>query len=377
MSSFETLQARLNDRQIPALDGVRALAVLLVIFYHFGFMRVPGGHGVMIFFVLSGFLITWLLLKENEQDGTVSLKGFYLRRILRIFPAFYGYWFFVAGLLWLTGKPILWPHAWSSFFYVSNYYSALHQHPENVFSHTWSLAIEEQFYLLWPVLFIWWRRSLTRLVSGLSALIGAVWIYRVALCLIFDASRSYIYSAFETRLDHLMVGCLLAVLLKRGTFKPLWERACAHAALPLLTVGLILASIFLGGAHIYRYRDIFGYAVEPLLIAVLIMQLVSLSATPWWSWIDARPLKFLGRISYSLYLYQQIAIHPVKHALAAYPVVVQLGAAICVTLLMAVISYYLVEQPFLRLKKLLAGERARKATRPDAGTQAESLVVSP
>ncbi|HMB27009.1 MAG TPA: acyltransferase, partial [Blastocatellia bacterium] len=142
------LQSKLSLSHIPALDGIRAIAVFLVIFYHFGFAWAPGGLGVTMFFVLSGFLITWLLLKENGKYGDVSLKGFYLRRVLRIFPAFYVYWTALVFLLLLKGKDVLWPHAISSFFYVSDYYNAILGDPNNGFSHTWSLAIEEQFYLL-------------------------------------------------------------------------------------------------------------------------------------------------------------------------------------------------------------------------------------
>src|SRR6266545_3183390 len=144
------LQDSLTSTHIPALDGMRAVAVFLVIFYHFGFDWVPGAHGVMIFFVLSGFLITRLLLLENEKFGRISLKAFYLRRVLRIFPAFYCYWGILVAFLLLTGKQILWPHAWSALSYLSNYYVALNGDPNNGFSHTWSLGIEEQFYLLWP-----------------------------------------------------------------------------------------------------------------------------------------------------------------------------------------------------------------------------------
>ena len=376
MNPFETLQARLNGKTIPALDGVRAIAVFLVIVYHFGFAQVPGGHGVMMFFVLSGFLITWLLLRENERDGNISLKGFYARRILRIFPAFYVYWLLAIAYPLATGKQAPWPHAWSAFFYVSNYYSALHRQVEDSFSHTWSLAIEEQFYLLWPVLFILWRRNLTRMTTGLVTIIGAVWIYRAALCLVFNADQSYIYSATDTRFDHLMIGCLLAVLIKRGALKPFWERTCAHAALPLVTIALLSASIFLGGAYVYRYRDVVGFALEPLLIAVLIVQFVNLSATPLWSWLDSRAVGFLGRISYPLYLYQQITLYPARRILAAYPVIVQLGAAICLTIIMATISYYVVERPFLKLKNRRAKARERKMGQGSESGQVKELLAS-
>lgn len=136
MSLPTRLESKLTQSHIPALDGLRALAVFLVIVAHFGFVMVPGAHGVMIFFVLSGFLITWLLLKENERYGAVSLAAFYKRRTLRIFPAFYVYWVLMIALLVGTGRAVPWPHAWSALFYTSNYYSAIHGDPNNGFSHT-------------------------------------------------------------------------------------------------------------------------------------------------------------------------------------------------------------------------------------------------
>lgn len=368
------LQARLSAPHLPALDGLRAVAVFLVIFYHFGFDRVPGAHGVMIFFVLSGFLITWLLLKEDERDGDISLRGFYRRRILRIFPAFYAYWILLVALLLVTGRNLLWPHAWSSFFYVSNYYIALNGDPGNGFSHTWSLAIEEQFYLLWPFIFLLWRRSYTKMVLFLASLIGAVWIYRVVLCYGLNINQAYIYAAFDTRLDELMVGCLLAVVLKKGMLASFWRKVTANEYLPLVTLALLICSIFVGNAYVYRYRDVFGFALEPLLIALLIVQLMTHSSARLWSWTEWRVMKFLGRISYSLYLYQQLVLHPARQATARYPVVVQLIVAIVATIIVASLSYYLIERPFLKLKdkRFFARRRQQQvvngALYPGAGT---------
>ncbi len=350
MNQPAELHSRLSASHLPALDGLRAVAVFLVIFYHFGFERVPGAHGVMIFFVLSGFLITWLLLKENERDGNISLRGFYRRRILRIFPAFYVYWILLVALLLVTGRKVLWPHVWSAFLYVSNYYIAINGDPNNGFSHTWSLAIEEQFYLLWPFVFLLWRRSYAKMAVFLASLIGTVWIYRAVLCYGFGVKQGYIYAAFDTRLDELMVGCLLAVLLRQGMLASFWRRVIAHEYLPLVTIALLACSIYTGSAYGHRYRDVFGFALEPLLIAILIVQLITHSSTPLWGWTEWRAVKFLGRISYSLYLYQQLVLHPARQALGRYPVAVQLVAAVAVTIVVASISYYLIERPFLKLK---------------------------
>jgi peptidoglycan/LPS O-acetylase OafA/YrhL len=357
-----------NKSHLPALDGIRAVAVFLVIFYHFGVPRVPGAHGVMIFFVLSGFLITWLLIKENEKNDTISLSGFYKRRTLRIFPAFYAYWLLLISYLLITRKPVLWPHAWSAFFYTSNYYNAINGDPSNGLSHTWSLAIEEQFYLLWPLGFLLLRRNLARAATFLVMLIGVVWIYRAILCFGFNVDQDYIYAAFDTRLDELMVGCLVAVLIRNGSLSSFWRAVTAHTLLPLVTIALLLASIFIGNAYVYRYRDVFGFAVEPPLIAVLLVQLIVLSSKPLWSWSEWRVLKFLGRISYSLYLYHQVALSLVKKALSSYPMILQLLAAVSITIIVAAISYYVIERPFLKLKK--------RASRPRDKAPSHQLVGS-
>ena len=361
------LESKLSHSHIPALDGLRAVAVFLVIVSHFGFEMVPGAHGVMIFFVLSGFLITWLLLKENERDGTISLTAFYKRRTLRIFPAFYAYWLLMVAVLVGTGRAVLWPHAWSALFYTSNYYSAINGDPNNGFSHTWSLAIEEQFYLLWPFVFLMLRGNLKRMTTFLVALIGAVWIHRAILCFVFHVDQAYIYASFDTRLDELMVGCLVAVLLKRRALTRVWGAISRSSLLPLAALGILAVSIYCGELYIFRYRDVFGFAIEPLLVAILVVQMIAFSSTSLWRWTEWNWIKFLGRISYSLYLYQQLTLHAVKNALGHYPLGVQLCGAILVTLILATMSHYLIERPFLRLKS--ATPRARKELVYEAATQ--------
>jgi peptidoglycan/LPS O-acetylase OafA/YrhL len=344
------LYERLERKNIPALDGFRMVAVFLVIFFHFGFDAVPGGDGVMMFFVLSGFLITWLLIKEHERTGAISFRAFYRRRTLRIFPAFYGFWLLIvgAGLVLHGAGPSA--HAWSAFFYVSNYYSALTGHPVSAFSHTWSLAIEEQFYLLWPLVFVCCRGSLPLLTRVLVTLIASVALNRLVLVFVFAVDGSYLYSALDTRVDQLLIGCLTAVLLRRRALEWLWSRVCCHPVAPLVTVSLLVGSVAFGEQVLWRYRDVAGYTVHAVLYAVLIVQLVALSDSPLWSWLNSAPARFLGLISYPLYLYQEVTLYSVREALQQQPVIVQLLAAIAVTVGVASMSYYVIERPFLRMK---------------------------
>src|SRR5438093_1124683 len=139
---------------LPALDGLRAVAVFTVIVYHFGINAVPGDLGVSAFFVLSGFLITWLLLREHAANGTVSLRRFYTRRVLRIFPAYYAFLAVSFAIDSVRGQPWGSSLGLSSLFYLVNYYNALNGHPVTSIAHAWSLGIEEQFYLLWPMLLL-------------------------------------------------------------------------------------------------------------------------------------------------------------------------------------------------------------------------------
>src|SRR6267378_2769496 len=171
-SAYSRLRSGLLLRSIPALDGIRAIAVFLVILYHLSIQRAllvfPGPLGVLIFFVLSGFLITWLLIKEEEKYGSISLKGFYRRRALRIFPAFYVFWIVaVASRLVAHGRDVPWSQAISAFFYVSNYLHAIFHPTPDYMIHTWSLSAEEQFYLLWPLSFVMLSKKKRLLMLGL------------------------------------------------------------------------------------------------------------------------------------------------------------------------------------------------------------------
>lgn len=341
------LAAALDRSELPSIDGLRAVAVFLVVFYHLGF-RVNGGLGVLIFFVISGFLITWLLLKEESRWGAVSLRLFYLRRTLRIFPAFYVYWLLVVLGFSLLRKPVDKPQAIASLFYVNNYYQAVVGDPNTAVSHTWSLGIEEQFYLLWPALFIFlgWHR---KRIEGLIAAIGFIWAYRLLMVLIFRIHQGYVYEAFDMRADHLLIGCLLAVSLYSGSSTRIFRVIGARPAMLWVTVMLITLSSMMPSLVSWRYRDLVGFIVDPMLTAVLITQ-----ALTFWNrsgvWLNWGWMRWLGRLSYSIYLYQQIVLEPAKKLLSRQPAAVQAMFALAFCVGVAALSHYAIEKPFLYLK---------------------------
>jgi peptidoglycan/LPS O-acetylase OafA/YrhL len=330
------LSTALKRSHIPALDGIRAVSVLIVILYHSGLEWVPGDLGVSAFFVLSGFLITWLLFKEEYRTGSVSLKSFYARRILRIFPAYYA--FFAVSIAFDYIRGYRWDHAliYSGLFYVMNYYNAFHGHPPMAIAHAWSLAIEEQFYLLWPFLFLTFRRRNEFLICA----IGIVLIWRTYLYGFHGVSTAYVYNAFDTRCDSLAIGCLLATLLQSGKFPRVASNSSSPVA--LLALGLLVISRSFS-PQIYHYT--LGFTIDALLISIVIVQAILLRDSIFWRWLEHPVTRYIGTISYPMYLYHIWAIGAALR-LHVWPI----PTAILITVLLASGSYYLIEKPFLRLK---------------------------
>ena len=360
---LDSLYAALGQKQIPALDGVRMIAVFLVILYHFGFSAVPGGHGVMIFFVLSGFLITWLLLDEQAISGTVSLRQFYWRRTLRIFPAFYAFWFLLMAVVVFRdgGRPSA--HAWSAFFYVSNYYSALNDHPVNGLSHTWSLGVEEQYYLFWPLLVIAVAAVLgarARWAVLVLATAGAVGSAAAAIVMASDAGVNRVYFGTDTRVQALLVGSAAAALLVRDwsvltsgatLIGTRWRRWGA-GALSVLGVAMlaVLAHYATGSAREFRG----GLLIVVALAAVLVVAPVALDqGGPVARVLALRPLVWLGAISYGVYLWHWpifLALNGERTGWSGWPLFAIRCAA---TVAVAAASWWMLEQPIRRWRPVI------------------------
>jgi peptidoglycan/LPS O-acetylase OafA/YrhL len=369
-----SLAQGLDRSHLPSLDGLRAVAAFLVVFYHCFFPALPGGLGVLAFFVLSGFLITWLLLKEEERLGKVSLKLFYIRRSLRIFPAFYAYWLLVMGAHVIARKPIAMGQSIASLLYVSNYYQAIFGDPQTGLSHTWSLGVEEQFYLLWPITFLLLKGNRHRKIFLLWSIAG-VWLYRELLVFVVHAHHQYIYQAFETRADHLLIGCLLAVLLSEGLWVPLWRSVTAVPSLLWLTIGLLVCSSLGNDRYGSLYRDAVGFVVDPVLIAILIVQVIAHSSVGLGVVLNWRWVRYLGTISYGIYLYHPHAILVADKLTGRLPLVVSMLVGILSVIAVASVSYWFLEEPLLRMRaRFTPGPQLSKPAVPHL---ADSLATLP
>lgn len=347
----------LAQSHLPSLDGLRALAVFMVVLYHLQIPGISGSTGVLMFFVLSGFLITWLLLNEEERFGTVSLRLFYYRRSLRIMPAFYVYWGLFVGSLLVLSKELVITQAICSFLYVNNYYQAIFGDPNTGLSHTWSLGVEEQFYLLWPITFLLLRDNVRRL-RLLAWAIAIVWVYREVLVVIFHARQGYIYEAFDTRADHLMIGCALAVALKERVGARLWQMLVASSTLSWITFALLLGSMFAESSHIVAYRNTIGFIVEPLLTAFLIVQGIAHGSEALGAVLNRNWVRYLGTISYSIYLYHPLVVASIRRLTRNVPVLSQCASVLAV-LVVASASYFFLEKPLQNLRARLSPDRRR------------------
>jgi peptidoglycan/LPS O-acetylase OafA/YrhL len=341
----------------PALDGMRGIAVVLVLAAHLQW-PVLGVLGVEIFFVLSGFLITGLLLDEHAATGSVSLRRFYLRRTLRIFPAYYAMLGVMALTGWVGGGQLPPGQWWYALTYTLNYAYALDWQPASVLAFTWSLGIEEQFYLLWPGLVLLALRRGWPLGRILVAVLVITVVHRIWL-VDHGTGWRYLYNALDTRADLLAAGCLLAVLW-RGDWLPRALERLRAPWWPLLPAAFIAADT-------WRMGD--AYAVEPLslqravAIAVLLALCMRLSPVSWWRWLDLPAVRFIGTLSYSLYLWH-IWAEVIANS-AGGPFAVRALITLVLTFVMALVSFHLVERPALRLRDRLAGARTgRLASRP-------------
>ena len=366
-------------RSIPSLDGLRGIAVLLVIVAHLGYVNLlkiglthhhlallgkvleidAGDLGVSVFFVISGYLITTLLMRQQDKNGSVSLRNFYARRFFRIFPPYYFY-LLVVGWLWcLHHVPMISGAFFSAAFYASNYYPYRLSHPSTqgwLVGHTWSLSLEEQFYLVWPVCLHWLGRQRSAWLG--CALIFLSPVSRMLTLHVAPGSAVFgqIDRMFHTRLDTIMAGCVLALI-------GVWPKAqvLLTSAVRIKTTGAV-AVIFLfvvlhASWESFVALQIFGIGTEAMLLAYLISYSIANFDTWGGRLLNHTWLRHIGVISYSLYLWQQLWAGPVQiggnHSLKT---------RLLLILVCAEVSYFLIERPSFRVRDWYIARKENLAT---------------
>jgi peptidoglycan/LPS O-acetylase OafA/YrhL len=356
------MQRRSRLSHIPALDGVRGIAVVGVLFFHAG--HLSGGFlGVDLFFTLSGFLITSLLIAEWREHGTIRLRAFWARRARRLLPALFIVLtlaaLYAAVLAGDTELGRLRGDAFASLFYVSNWWQIGHRQSYwDIFTagsplaHMWSLAIEEQFYVVWPLLFfavikragrraLPWLFATTAVLTAASA-VAMAWLHHAGS----DPTR--VYEGSDTRAASILVGCLAAMLVAgRGAAVGRPARVAIETAGCVAAIGIAWSWFTIDGL---RSNDLFegGLFLHSFAGAVLITAAAHPLSPVLGRLLSLRPLRFIGTISYGIYLYHlpvYVALTPERAHLRGWPLD---GVHLAVTLAIAVLSYRFVEQPIRR-----------------------------
>jgi peptidoglycan/LPS O-acetylase OafA/YrhL len=246
--------------------------------------------------------------------------------------------------------------------------------PATSIEHAWWLGIEEQFYLLWPLaLILLMRRGTTFAAWVTGSVVLAVAGWRSFLYLGLGVPHAYVYNAFDTRLDQLAIGCLLALSVAQPGVTRILPRLAPNGFWPCVTFALLLVSRR-GISADYHYSA--GFTVNALLIAVLLVQLLQLHDRWPWRWLDHPVARYVGRISYPLYLWHQWGWAVTRHLHG--PEVVQWLAGLATCVVLASGSYYIVEKPFLRLKdRLGAAPLRRTGARPALAASGVSPPILP
>lgn len=359
----------LSRGRVPCLDGLRAVAILLVLLAHAGKTQgfpfsaqvhkamEQGGIGVDVFFVVSGFLITLLLLREQQKAGRISAYRFYQRRCLRILPAYVAYLVVLTGMACFALVNLRGSDWWGALTYTVNW----RVDPHWEVGHIWSLSLEEHFYLLWPLLFLlggrWaWRFAWACIVlMPLTRLLMWAWWT--------DAAP--VETSTLTRLDTIAVGCVLAFLVGQPRWRGLaaWTARSATWLGPATVLVLITSMVF--SWQWYRFRLLFGFSLNAAAIGVLIWLCITRPPGLLRRVLDSRPFVMVGTLSYSIYLWQQLFLDPYSAGwVCRWPV------NLVFAFLAAAASYLLIEAPFLRLKDRLPA--AGPSPRPQ---QARPLLV--
>ncbi len=285
----------LRKNYIPGLDGIRALAIGLVLFSHsviydefnhlqpFGLNA--GYSGVAIFFVLSGYLITTVLLHEEQQTGRISLRRFCLRRALRLFPALWLY-LLVVGAIWFAGG--LPDHPWHSFasslLYVRNLFGRGHET-----DHLWSLSLEEQFYLLWSLVLVKLpQRNRLRLFLALAVLVS-ITIWRIYAAQTGLASAGALYIRSDFRFDAPLFGCAIALLLQVAPRTIRWSNSTGLRSALLAIAGVVGLALWIGlrlGEVVYPGLN--ATVVSLLGVMLLLSQIVECKVAGAAGWLGDR-----------------------------------------------------------------------------------------
>lgn len=339
---------------MPALDGLRAVSILLVLISHAWLGHiVPGGLGVTIFFFISGFIITTLMINEYETDNSISIKNFYIRRFFRIIPAMLVYVVISIFFLLLINGAVNLSELSAVVLFYSNYYSITPGFSGGAFpsplSILWSLAVEEHYYFIFPFVFALLAGSWRRFVVYLCLVACVILLWRLYLVygIGLDSLPYYrVYKATDTRFDSILYGAILAIGIRRERVFIFLNNNISFA----VGVVLILFSLLFRDES---FRESFRYSIQGVALFFLFVPLVFSSGVVS-GMLKTSFFRFVGKISYSLYLYHWLAFGLVNNYLGDEPLLTRIAVLFALSFALAYLSYKYIESPMLQFRKKFA-----------------------
>lgn len=334
---------------IPSLDGLRAFSILLVIFSHFGLEHiVPGGFGVTVFFFISGLIITRLLLKEYLMNGSIALAQFYIRRFLRLGPALLVYIGIASAFVFFSINRIEIAELLSALFYSGNYYNIYVGYSKPYpYLILWSLAVEEHYYIFYPLLTFIIFKDYKKALILLGLLVLTVLIWRIYLVYGLHVKEDRTYMGSDTRIDSIIYGAILAILLAMDKK----EKLVTLFSNNFVMVG---ATLLLLSTFIFRdefFRETTRYSMQGIALTILICSLVFSAKLKKLRWVfETRALIYVGKLSYSLYLYHWLG-KMVADWMRPTTTLSWVGIATAIAVAGAVLSYHVVERRMIRFRR--------------------------
>lgn len=354
-----------SDRYVKELDGIRAIAVGIVVLAHYRLVpvHIPGAFGVTLFFFLSGYLITTLFYSEYNSSDKIDIFKFYLRRWLRLTPPLVisiliGIIFYRFTRVFVGGTPVPIGTTMAALLYYTNYYDlAWAMEPSRVipFGICWSLAVEEHFYLLWPLVI---KKNIHDSSRLLALIVGAciiVLVWRFVAHCILSVSSDYTQMATDTRIDSILYGALLRVLLETK-----WASAvvtiCKARSARIVSLCVIIATFVIQND---TFRETIRYSLQGIaLMPIFSVVLLDQPTTAIRRVLGFPAMVLVGRLSYSIYLFHLLARTPAEVFFGSPYRIESMVSGLFVTGVLAYMTYLFIEQPLANIRHRLRGKES-------------------
>jgi peptidoglycan/LPS O-acetylase OafA/YrhL len=350
---------RLDDAlvrpKLPAVDGLRAAAIILLVLGHYidtwpalpvlGQVALPVSYSIVVLFVITGFTVTLMLTREFDATGRIAVSAFFERKVLRLYPTLLVFMGVTTAHHMLGGIDVPWQRIASVLGLVGNYYNALaaNDATRHMVGHLWSIAVGAHALLFWPVLLGWSLRSGKEdvLLIGLVLVVGMVMALRTALAWLTEVPDAYLYNASETRVDAIAIGSALALGLRSERRRTAARQMTERPWLPLVVIALLVVSLSSG--TLYTIGP--GHTVNAVLTAALILFALAGTGRLPWRLLDAAPLSWVSRLGFALFVWHLYGI-TLDGALGALPMVVRVPLVLAATFVIAAIMFVALEWRF-------------------------------